>query len=119
MKPVKFGVIGCGVIGPTHMAAAADFDYLDLVAVADLIPERAQAAAVGQLHGDPLGPLDDVVVGEDVAGRVDDEAAARPPPRHTGAASPLRSCGRAAPAAILAGAEDVRPLRRNRREVDD
>ncbi|MHB8996526.1 MAG: Gfo/Idh/MocA family protein [Armatimonadota bacterium] len=45
MKPVKFGVIGCGVIGPTHMAAAADFDYLDLVAVADLIPERAQAAA--------------------------------------------------------------------------
>ena len=45
MKPVKYGVIGCGVIGPTHMAPNADFDYLDLVAVADLIPERAQAAA--------------------------------------------------------------------------
>lgn len=45
MQPVKYGVIGCGVIGPTHMQAAAQFDYLDLAAVADLIPERAQKAA--------------------------------------------------------------------------
>lgn len=45
MKPVKYGVIGCGVIGPTHMKPAADFDFLELVAVADLIPERVQKAA--------------------------------------------------------------------------
>ena len=45
MQPVKYGVIGCGVIGPTHMKAGVDCDFLDLVAVADLIPERAQKAA--------------------------------------------------------------------------
>lgn len=45
MQPVKLGVIGCGVIGPTHMKAARNSDLLDLVAVADLIPERAEKAA--------------------------------------------------------------------------
>jgi predicted dehydrogenase len=45
MQPVKYGVIGCGVIGPTHMRAPQSSDALELVAVADLIPERAQAAA--------------------------------------------------------------------------
>ena len=45
MQPVKYGVIGCGVIGPTHMKPAATTDILDLVAVADLIPERAHKAA--------------------------------------------------------------------------
>ena len=45
MEPVKYGVIGCGVIGPTHMKPAAEHEILNLVAVADLIPERAQKAA--------------------------------------------------------------------------
>lgn len=45
MDPVKLGVVGCGVIGPTHMAAAVSSPLLELVAVADLIDERAQAAA--------------------------------------------------------------------------
>jgi len=45
MNPVKLGVVGCGVIGPTHMAAAVSSPLLELVAVADLIDERAQAAA--------------------------------------------------------------------------
>lgn len=45
MKPVKYGVIGCGVIGPTHMKAGQNCDFLDLVAVADLIPERTAKAA--------------------------------------------------------------------------
>ena len=45
MEPVKLGVVGCGVIGPTHMAAAVKSPLLELVAVADLIEERAQAAA--------------------------------------------------------------------------
>ena len=42
----------------------------------------AEPAAVGQLHQDPLGPLDDVVVGEDVAVRLDDHAAAGSAARH-------------------------------------
>jgi len=45
MSPVRLGVVGCGVIGPSHMAAAVDSPLLELVAVADLIEERAQAAA--------------------------------------------------------------------------
>jgi len=45
MDPVRLGVVGCGVIGPTHMQAAVDSPLLELVAVADLIPERVQAAA--------------------------------------------------------------------------
>jgi predicted dehydrogenase len=45
MEPVRLGVVGCGVIGPTHMAAAAASPHIELVAVADLIEERARAAA--------------------------------------------------------------------------
>jgi len=44
MNPVRLGVVGCGVIGPTHMAAAAESPELDLVAVADLIEARGRAA---------------------------------------------------------------------------
>ena len=45
MDPVRIGVVGCGVIGPTHMQSAVDSPLLDLVAVADLIDERAKQAA--------------------------------------------------------------------------
>jgi len=45
VEPVKLGVIGCGVIGPTHIQAAADTSLAVVVAVADLIGERAQAMA--------------------------------------------------------------------------
>lgn len=45
MEPVKIGVIGCGVIGPHHLEAAAQAPLAEVIAVADLIPERAQAAA--------------------------------------------------------------------------
>lgn len=45
MSAVRVGVVGCGVIGPTHMQAAVNAPHIDLVAVADLIDERAKAAA--------------------------------------------------------------------------
>jgi predicted dehydrogenase len=45
MDPVRIGVIGCGVIGPYHMEAAAASPLVDLVAVADRIGERAAEAA--------------------------------------------------------------------------
>jgi len=45
MDPVRLGVVGCGVIGPTHMATAVESPSLDLVAVADLIEDRGRAAA--------------------------------------------------------------------------
>lgn len=63
MQPVKYGVIGCGVIGPTHMKANASYDHLDLVAVADLIPERAAKAAadynVAKVYGEGKDLIDD------------------------------------------------------------
>ncbi len=45
MSAVRVGVVGCGVIGPTHMQAAVNSPHIELVAVADLIDDRAKAAA--------------------------------------------------------------------------
>ncbi len=45
MKPVRLGIIGCGVIGGHHIAAAAAHDGIDLVAVADLDESLASKAA--------------------------------------------------------------------------
>ncbi len=42
MPPVKLGVIGYGVIGSKHIAAAADSDHIDLTAVADLRRDLAE-----------------------------------------------------------------------------
>ncbi|MBD3181857.1 hypothetical protein GF312_06170 [Candidatus Poribacteria bacterium] len=41
MEPVKLGIIGCGVIGTSHASEASKSPLVDLVAVADLIKERA------------------------------------------------------------------------------
>jgi predicted dehydrogenase len=44
--PVRLGVVGCGVIGPSHMHSAVQCPDTELVAVADRIPERRDEAAV-------------------------------------------------------------------------
>lgn len=45
MKKLKVAVIGCGRISCRHLDTARDLDCADLVAVCDIIPERAQAVA--------------------------------------------------------------------------
>jgi len=45
MEPVKLGVIGCGVIGPHHLQAATQSPLIEVVAVADLMDDRGNAAA--------------------------------------------------------------------------
>jgi predicted dehydrogenase len=52
-KPVtcKVGVVGCGNISDIYFEAGKTFEILDIVACADLIPERAQAQA--EKHGIP------------------------------------------------------------------
>ncbi len=49
MKRVQLGVIGCGVIGQTHIAAAAESDTIDLVAIADL--RQDVAGSLADAHG--------------------------------------------------------------------
>ena len=45
-SPIRFGIVGCGSIGPTHAGALKQLpDLAELVAVADLIPDRAKAIA--------------------------------------------------------------------------
>ncbi len=48
-EKVRFGIVGCGVIGPFHAAALKELDTAVLVAVADIIPERAQM--IGDEYG--------------------------------------------------------------------
>ncbi len=42
---LRFGILGCGVIGPHHARAIAGLDSADLVAVADVVPELAERLA--------------------------------------------------------------------------
>ncbi len=43
--PVKVGVVGCGNISDIYLRTCPTFEILEVVACADLIPERAQAKA--------------------------------------------------------------------------
>jgi predicted dehydrogenase len=45
MKPVKVGVIGCGIIGSRHLSIASEAPHIELVAAADLIETNRAAAA--------------------------------------------------------------------------
>jgi predicted dehydrogenase len=49
----KIGIVGCGNISHIYFEAGAKFHILDIVACADLIPERAQTRA--QMHAVPRG----------------------------------------------------------------
>ena len=57
---------------------------------------RTQRAAVGKLDRNPLGAIDHVIVGQDAAVGIDDEAAARPAPRCVtpSAVGPVEGIGR-------------------------
>ena len=45
MKKLRAAIIGCGVIGPTHASVLADLENATLVAVCDVVPEKAQKLA--------------------------------------------------------------------------
>ena len=44
-EKVRFGILGCGVIGPHHARAIAGLEDAELVAVADVVPELADKLA--------------------------------------------------------------------------
>ncbi len=52
MKPLKIGLIGTGGIAQTHMKALAKTDEIQVVAVCDLVEEKAQRTA--DTYGVPL-----------------------------------------------------------------
>jgi Predicted dehydrogenases and related proteins len=51
IEKMRFGIIGAGVIGPLHASAISSLPEAELVAVADVIPERAhKMAATYSIH---------------------------------------------------------------------
>ncbi|WP_394278787.1 Gfo/Idh/MocA family protein [Microbacterium sp.] len=63
--PVGVGVIGAGVISQTYLENLTSFPDVKVVAIGDLLPERAQAKAAE--HGVPSwGTFDDVLANPDV-----------------------------------------------------
>jgi predicted dehydrogenase len=62
---VGFGVIGAGLVGPTHASAAARAPAGQLVAVCDLVAERAEAVA--ERYGAiPLTEVDALLARQDI-----------------------------------------------------
>lgn len=79
MEPVKIGIVGCGVIGRHHVQTAVAAENVELVAVADRIPERGEKMAaefgVPQVYveGDDLidgAPVEAVVLALPADGRL-------------------------------------------------
>jgi len=63
MEPVKLGIIGCGVIGQSHLQAASASARIDVVALADLRRDVARQSAeefdVSAVYDDGAQLLDD------------------------------------------------------------
>ncbi|GAB2710393.1 putative dehydrogenase [Microbacterium marinum] len=63
--PVGIGVVGAGVISQTYLENLTSFPDVKVVAIGDIIPERAQAKA--QEHGVPAwGTLEEVLANPEV-----------------------------------------------------
>lgn len=65
MSPVGIGIIGAGVISDTYLEHLCSFPDVEVLAVGDLVPERARAQA--DKHGVPrAGTAEDVLADPDV-----------------------------------------------------
>ena len=64
-KTVRMGIVGCGVIGPKHAQIIKDIPGADLVAVADIVRERADAMAK-RFDCQPQYSLDELLQREDI-----------------------------------------------------
>ena len=62
-KKLRFGIIGCGVIGSLHAEAITSLPDAQLVAVADSIPERAQKLAEA-FHVTPYSDFQEMLADE-------------------------------------------------------
>src|SRR5947209_11709302 len=64
-KKLRFGIIGCGVIGRIHAQAITSLPDAQLVAVADSIPERAQELAE-EFHVTPYSDFQEMLAHEEL-----------------------------------------------------
>ena len=65
VERLRFGILGCGVIGPHHARAIAGLESAELVAVADVVPELAEELA--DEHGcSHYGSLEEMLLGVDL-----------------------------------------------------
>ena len=62
---LRFGIIGCGVIGRIHAEAITSLPDAQLVAVADVIPERAQELAE-KFHVTPYEDVQEMLTHEEL-----------------------------------------------------
>lgn len=62
---VRFGIVGCGVIGPTHAKAIAGIPNAEIVAVADVVESKAQKLA-GDYGCDWYGSLEELANRPDI-----------------------------------------------------
>ena len=65
VERLRFGILGCGVIGPHHARAIAGLDGAELVAVADVTLERAEKLAA-EYGCPPFGSLREMLSGVDL-----------------------------------------------------
>jgi len=63
LNPVRYGVIGCGVIGPQHIQSAMELEHTTVVAVADKMKPRAEELAakwnVPRVYDDAIALMED------------------------------------------------------------
>jgi len=64
-EKLRFGILGCGVIGPHHARAIAGLDGAELVAVADVVPELAEKLA-GEHECSPYAGLEEMLSSVDL-----------------------------------------------------
>src|SRR6476660_3642115 len=64
-KPLKVGIIGCGAIIAQYLTNFRRLDAIELVAVADLDPARAEAVALGY-DGVRAVSVEDLLAADDV-----------------------------------------------------
>jgi predicted dehydrogenase len=64
MEPTRVGIVGCGNIGPVYLRMLSAFDFIEVTACADLLPERAAAMAAGSNVA--VLPVDDLLAAPDI-----------------------------------------------------
>ncbi|GER91372.1 oxidoreductase [Dictyobacter vulcani] len=65
MEKLRFGIVGCGVIGPTHAEAIQSLEKAELVAVADVVLEKAQKLA-DKFHVKSYTSLQEMLAAEEL-----------------------------------------------------